>query len=95
MGSSNDNEKRPYPGTKVPELKVTCEQTPTCDPGNVVAHTDSIKGIINFCNRWDKLLDSHNVVCEDGKPLSLFLSSIYDAKGKRATQSTQRREQPG
>jgi hypothetical protein len=31
MGSSNDNEKRLYLGTKVPELKVTCEQTPTCD----------------------------------------------------------------
>jgi hypothetical protein len=77
VASDNDDIKRPYPNDPTKQLKVTCEETPTCSDKKTVAHTDTIKGIINFCNLWDTLRDSRDVVCEDGRPLSQ-----YDSKGK-------------
>jgi hypothetical protein len=77
VGSDNDDNKRPYPNDPTKQLKVTCEETPTCSLGNVVAHTDTIKGIINFCHLWDTLPNSRDIECVDGRQLSR-----YESKGK-------------
>jgi hypothetical protein len=81
MGSSNANDKRPYPKDPVPPLKITCNPgTATCGEGNVVAHTDSINGIINLCDPFWKpelVPNSETVKCEDNKPLP-----GYESKGK-------------